>query len=77
MFDTSKVRGRIVEKFGTIKHFSEVTGSPISVVSRYLNTGDPLSQTTINKWAFALKIPVEEIGVYFFKLKVHETELKG
>ena len=77
MFDTSKLRGRIVEKVRTITQFCNVSGSDPSAVSRYLNTGDPISQKTICKWADALDIPADEIGLYFFRPKVHETEQEG
>lgn len=75
MIDTSKLRGRIVEKFGTQKAFCKAVGSSHTFVSLYMNGKKVLNQPTIIKWAEALDIPASEIDVYFFKKKVHETEL--
>lgn len=74
MFETSKLRGRIVEIFGSQSAFSEAVGSSISFISQYLNGKKQLDQATMNRWINALMIPAEEIKVYFFTPKVHETE---
>lgn len=74
MFNTGKLRGRIVEKYGTAIRFAEVVGSTNEFVSRYLNGKTTLTQTMMNKWIAALEIPDDEIADYFFETKVHETE---
>ena len=76
MFDTSKLRGRIIEKFGSQGAFASAVGRSVSFVSQYLNGKNnvDLDQTTIDKWAEALDISFDEIPVYFFTKKVHETE---
>lgn len=74
MFDTSKLRGRIVEKFGTIGAFSKAAHNSISFVSQYLNGHKFLDQRTLIKWADLLEIPTNEIDQYFFTAKVHETK---
>lgn len=74
MYDTSKLRGRIIEKFGSQNAFSEAVNRSISYVSQYLNGKVCLDQETIDKWANALEISVTDIPVYFFTKKVHETE---
>lgn len=74
MFETSKLRGRIVEKFGTISRFAEAASSSVSFVSQYLNGHKSLDQKVIDKWAETLEIPVSEYDQYFFAKKVHETE---
>lgn len=74
MYDTSKLRGRIVEKFGTQLEFAKAVDGSISFISQYLNGTVSLNQKTIDKWANALDISVEDIPVFFFKKKVHETE---
>lgn len=77
MFDTSKLRGRIVEKYGSQVAFSKVVNNSISYISQYLNGRKMLSQKTIDKWAAALEISSEDIPAYFFNKKVHETEQKA
>ena len=75
MYDTSKLRGRIIEKFGSQKAFALATGRSNSFISQYLNGKNiDLDQPTIDKWADTLDISFEEIPVYFFMKKVHETE---
>ena len=76
MYDTSKLRGRIIEKYGSQNAFAVAVGRSISFVSQYLNGRNnvDLDQPTIEKWAYALDISFNEIPVYFFKKKVHEIE---
>ncbi len=74
MFDTSKLRGRIIEKFGSQKAFCEAVGCSVATLSNYLNGKAQLSQNTIATWANALEIPSGEIDIYFFAPKVHEME---
>ena len=74
MVDTSKLRGRIVEKYRTQEAFCKAVGKSHSFVSQYMNGKKVLDQPTIIKWAEALDIPSKEIDIYFFKVKVHEIE---
>lgn len=75
MFETSKLRGRIIEKYGSQIAFSKASHNSISFISQYLNGKKYLDQKTIDKWTMLLDIPANEIDVYFFNKKVHETEL--
>lgn len=74
MFNVSKLRGRIVEVFGTVGAFAEAAGSSRVYVSMYLNHKTVLNQETIIKWANLLGIAEEEIPAYFFTLEVDETQ---
>lgn len=74
MYDTSKLRGRIIEKFGSQYAFAKHIKQSISFVSQYLNGKKNLDQPTIDKWAAALEIDTMDIPVFFFTKKVHETE---
>lgn len=74
MFKTNKLRGRIVEKYGTASRFAQVVGSTPEFVSKYLNGKTTLTQTMMNKWISALEISDNEIADYFFVKEVHETE---
>lgn len=65
-YEYKKLRGRIVEKYGTMESFSKVVGlSKVSVSNKMTgNTG--FSQGDIEKWSAALDIPSYEYGAYFF-----------
>lgn len=66
MHDHSKLRGRIVEKFGTISAFTEALGSSMVTVSAKLNNKSGFSRGDIERWSELLEIPFAEIGLYFF-----------
>ena len=66
MYNTSKLKGRIIEKFGTQNAFAAATASSKTYVSLYMNGKVYLDQRTIEKWADALDISCNEIPVYFF-----------
>ena len=74
MYDSSKLRGRIVEKFGSQSAFAEAAHRSISFVSQYLNGKVYLDQRMIEEWAVLLDISNDEIPVYFFTKRVHDTE---
>lgn len=74
MFDTNKLRGRIIEKFGSQRAFCDVVGCSVAYLSNYLNGKAQLSQETIAKWADTLEIISSELDLYFFTPLVHEIE---
>lgn len=75
MFDTSKLKGKIIEVFGTQGAFAkEIKRSP-AFVSGVLNGKAYLEQRDIDQWAELLGISGKELTAYFFTKKVHETEL--
>ena len=76
VFDTSKLRGKIVEKFGTIGKFAEEIGCSTNTISNYLNGSTNLSQDKILQWCELLEIKEKEIPAYFFTPKVDESERK-
>ena len=73
MFETSKLRGRIIEKFGTLKAFAKAVHNSESFISQYMNGKKILDQKMIDRWANALDIPTTEYDEYFFTKKIHET----
>lgn len=73
-FDYSKLRGRIVEKFGTIEDFADAMGLSKSSLSSKLNNGTSFGQKQIPQACFLLEIKAEEIGKYFFTVSVQKTE---
>lgn len=74
IYDTSKLRGRIVEKFGTIDAFSNKTSLTRASVSDYLNGKKTLNQKDIDEWMFLLGIEDSELPDYFFVRKVDKRE---
>ena len=74
MFETSKLRGRIIEKFGSQLAFAKAAHRSVSFVSQYLNCKKSLDQRMMDEWINLLDIPLNEIDQYFFVKKVHEAE---
>jgi transcriptional regulator with XRE-family HTH domain len=72
VYETSKLRGRIVEKYGSQSKFAEKVGCSLSFLSQYLNGKKKLDQPTIDKWVDALDIESSDIYGYFFVRKVLE-----
>lgn len=68
-FDYSKLKGRIIEKFGSQKDFADALNVACSEITRHLNSIG-FKSTTIIEWCKALEIAQDEIGLYFFTLKV-------
>lgn len=74
MYDTSKLRGRIIEKFGTLSAFSKAVKKSLAFISQYMNGKKQLDQSTMEEWINVLDIPTEDIKLYFFVPKVHDME---
>lgn len=79
-FDYSKLRGRIIEKCGSLESFANAVNLSNNTVSKYMNNKIPWKQTNINEAIRVLDIPPEEISIYFFTPNVqifeHATEEK-
>jgi len=71
-FDFSKLRGRIIEKYGTCANFAAAVGIPASGVSDRLNNKTPWSADDIHRiiQPDCLDIELGEIPAYFFTAKV-------
>lgn len=61
-----KLRGRIVEKFGTIDNFGKNLDISIVSISKKLNGTTGFSQADIIEWSKLLEIEMNEVGNYFF-----------
>lgn len=67
MFETSKLKRLIYEKYGTQAQFAKAAGCSGATVSAYLSgETKTLAQQTIEKWADALNICAEDIKTFFF-----------
>lgn len=61
-----KLRGRIVEKYGTQGKFAEILGISKNSMSKKMNCETGFSQDDIIVWAKLLGIEKDDYGTYFF-----------
>lgn len=69
-FNYDKLKGRIVEKFGTQRNLARALGVSERTISLKLNNKIFFSQDEITKISKLLNISLNEIQDYFFKQKV-------
>lgn len=62
----NKLRGRIVEKYGSIRNFSKNLDISEVSVSKKMNGRTGFSQEDMDTWAKKLEISLDEYGEYFF-----------
>lgn len=65
-FQYAKLKGRIIEKFGTQGRFAEEIGLSVVALSKKMNGKSSFSHDDIKKWCEVLEINIAEIGEYFF-----------
>ena len=65
-YNYSKLRGRIVEKYGTATAFAEALGTHKSQISAKLTNKIDITKSDIMEWSELLDINRNEIGEYFF-----------
>jgi hypothetical protein len=70
VFDYSKLRGRIVEKFGVLSAFAKAMGFSDGTLSSKLSSKTYFTTEEVVSACEILDIPLEEIQLYFFALKV-------
>lgn len=68
--DYSKLRGRIVEKFGSCSAFAKFLGIKPQQLNPKLTGKTAITKKDILEWSKVLGISTEEIGVFFYTLKV-------
>lgn len=61
-----KLRGRIVEKFGTIGAFAKASNIPANTVYAKISGLRAFNKTDMKIWSELLDIPVEEYYIYYF-----------
>lgn len=76
-YNTTKLKARIIEMYGTQKAFAGAIGVEESTLSRYLKEGRDLRGSTLIKAVRALEIPDDEIDAYFFVPRVSKVKPKG
>ncbi len=65
-YEYNKLKGRIIEKYGSRRKFAEILGLSEVSMSKKLNGTVQFTQEDIIKWCNLLEIPEVEIGGYFF-----------
>lgn len=66
MYEYRKLKGLIVEKFGTQEKFAQHIGKSTVCVSQKLNCVKGFSQKDIEEWAEVLGIQRKDYSAYFF-----------
>ena len=66
-FDMSRLKGRMVEKYGTIKRTAEASGLRREQISLALSGKRQLTPTEIVRLCQSLDIPDNEVHDYFFQ----------
>lgn len=61
-----KLRGRIVEKYGSQEAFCEAVGLSAVSVSKKMTGQTGFSQKDIIKWCELLDIDIKEVGDFFY-----------
>lgn len=76
-FDYRKLKGKIVEKYGTQTQFARALGISNRTLSLKLNNKIYFKQDEIRKCSNLLNINLNEIQIYFFTEKVQSFELEN
>lgn len=69
-FDYSKLRGRIIEKYGSQSNFAKEFGVSENTFSQKMNNKMRFTSDDIIEMSKLLSIPQDEVGFYFFTRKV-------
>ena len=73
-YDYSKLKGKVIEKFGTREKFASALNISKDSGSLKFNGKTPWKQEEIEKSCDLLGIDKSEIGLYFFKKKSKDME---
>ncbi len=65
-FNYCKIRGKIIEKYGSIENFSKEFGQTATTVGKKLSGKSVWTQSDIMKAQMLLDIPIDKITEYFF-----------
>lgn len=76
-FNYSKLKGRIIEKFGKQENFAKAFGVSTATLSNKLNNKTYWDNPEIAKVVELLEISPDEINDYFFNYEVQELELNN
>lgn len=69
-YDYSKLRGRIIEKFGSQSAFAKALGISFVTVSNKMNQKSGFGPEDIEAWSKLLDIDFRDYGIFYFSRKV-------
>ena len=69
-YDYSKLKGRIVEKYGTQRAFAEALGTTQVAVSNKMNQKSGFDTKDIERWSDLLGIDRADYSLFYFAKKV-------
>ena len=75
--DYSKLEGKIVEIYKTRKAFAEAMGVTPATINQRLSGAIEWKTSDMVKACRLLSIPLDKMHIYFFALKVEESQLIG
>lgn len=73
LYDYSKLKGKIVEKYGTQKEFIKQIPMSEPTLIKKINCQSEFNQSDIEVFCSLLDIDCEEISIYFFTKKVRKN----
>ena len=76
IYDYSKLRGRIIEKYGCVSKFCDAINISETTIYLKLQNKKEFTQSQIYDACNLLDIPLEEIHVYFFRNPVKKNLTK-
>lgn len=65
-YSYDKLRGRIIEKYGSQENYAKKLGLSVNSVSKKMNGKSGFSQKDMIRWAELLDIDTDDYGSYFF-----------
>ena len=68
-FDMAKLKGRIIEKYGTLQRFASIFGIFQGTLGKKLDGRSYWDQAEITRAAALLDVAPEEIALFFFTVK--------
>lgn len=69
-----RIKGRIVELFGSQQNFAQHIGQTEQTISKKLRGKAAFSQEDIIRWCEALQIPASEVGEIFFASELSKVK---
>lgn len=67
MYQYNRLKGKIIEKYGTRKAFAKAVGISENSLSLKLNGKTGFSQEDIEKWSSLLDISLDEYPSFYFE----------
>ena len=77
IFIYNKLKGKIVETYGSQSMFAKILGVKVQVVNAKLGNRIRFTQDDIIKWSNLLGIDSAEIGSYFFVVDNSKHEMRN